>query len=194
MPVPQNRSEQKWTYADYLTWDDGQRWELVEGEAYCMSPAPSVNHQRIAGKLFRPLSTHLQGKTCEVFFSPFDIRLSEQNDVSDNYVETVVQPDIVVICDKAKLDDRGCNGAPDLIIEITSPSTAKMDLTVKFDLYEKHGVKEYWIIHPAEHTLLVYKRAENGKYGAADRYAGDGKVLVPLLGDLEVDLAEVFRE
>ena len=99
-----------------------------------------------------------------------------------------------MICDKAKLDDKGCNGAPDLVIEITSPSTAKMDLTIKFDLYEKHGVKEYWIIHPAEHTLLVYKRSENGKYGSADRYAGDGMVPVPLLGDLVIDLAEVFGE
>lgn len=188
------KTDQKWTYADYLTWDEGQRWELIKGEAYCMSPAPGVTHQRVAGRLFRPLSVHLQVKPCEVFFSPFDVRLSEQADASDNYVETVVQPDLLVVCDKTKLDERGCNGAPDLVIEITSPSTAKMDLTVKYDLYEKHGVKEYWIILPAEHTLLVYKRSENGTFGAADRYAGDDQVPVPLLGDLVIDLAELFAE
>lgn len=200
MALPQDRSDQKYTYADYLTWDDGQRWELIEGEAYLMqgpvglAPAPQRQHQQLSLALASLLYQYLKGKPCKVYDAPFDVRFSEGSDVIDNYVETVVQPDIVVVCDKAKLDDRGCNGAPDLVIEITSPSTAKMDLTVKFDLYEKHGVKEYWIIHPAEHTLLVYKRSEDGKYGAADRYAGDGKVLVPLLGDLVVDLAEVFSE
>ncbi len=187
-------NDQKYTYADYLTWHDGQRWELIDGEAYCMSPAPGVKHQRIAGRLFRPLSICLQGKPCEVFFSPFDVRLSEQQDSSDNYIETVVQPDLLVVCDKAKLDDRGCNGAPDLVIEILSPTTAAVDFKIKFDLYQRFGVLEYWIIHPAEQTLLVYKRGADGLYGAADRYAGADQVPVPLLGDLVVDLAEVFGE
>lgn len=188
------KSDQTWTYADYLTWDDGQRWELIDGVAYCMSPAPGVKHQRIAGRLFRPLSIHLQGKPCEVFFSPFDVRLSEQQDSSDNYIETVVQPDLLVVCDKAKLDERGCNGAPDLVIEILSPSTAVVDFKTKFNLYQRFGVLEYWIIHPAEQTLLVYKRGADGLYGAADRYAGNDQVPVPLLGDLVIDLAEVFEE
>jgi Uma2 family endonuclease len=188
------RSDKKWTYADYLTWDDGQRWELIKGEAYCMSPAPGRSHQYIQAALVSQIFSFLRGKPCDVYGSPFDVRLSEQTDASDNYVETVVQPDLLVVCDKTKLDERGCNGAPDLVVEIISPSTAKMDLTVKYGLYEKHGVKEYWIIHPAEHTLLVYKRSENGIFGAADRYAGDDHVPVPLLGDLVVDLAEVFSE
>lgn len=92
----------------------------------------------------------------------------DNNQQSDNYIETVVQPDICVICDPAKIDRRGCNGAPDLVMEILSPSTGGKDLIVKYDLYERHGVKEYWIIHPAERTLLVYKSGENGKYGAAN--------------------------
>jgi Uma2 family endonuclease len=188
------KPDQKWTYADYLTWDDGQRWELIDGAAYCMSPAPGVGHQKVSMDISRQFSSHLKGKPCQIFAAPFDVRLSEQVDASDNYVETVVQPDILVVCDKSKLDDRGCNGAPDLVIEITSPSTAKMDLTVKYDLYEKHGVKEYWIIHPAEQTLLVFRRGEDGLYGAADRYAGDDQVPVPLLGDLVIDLAELFAE
>ena len=186
--------DQKWTYADYLTWDDGQRWELIDGAAYCMSPAPGVGHQKVSMDISRQFSSHLKGKPCQIFAAPFDVRLSEQQESSDNYIETVVQPDILVVCDKAKLDDRGCNGAPDLVVEILSPATGGKDLTVKFDLYERHGVQEYWIIHPAEQTLLVYKLHEDKKYGSADRYCNSSKVLVPLLGGMEVNLAEVFAE
>ncbi len=192
MNLALKNSRQLWSYADYLTWDDGQRWELIDGIAYAMSPAPGVNHQRIAGKLYKPFSIHLEGKPSEPFFSPFDVRFSEKPNASDNYIDTVVQPDILVVCDKTRLDERGCNGAPELIIEITSPSTAKMDLTIKFDLYQKHGVKEYWIVHPSEKTVMVFKLQETGLYGVPDRYADDGKVAVPLLGDLIVDLKEVF--
>lgn len=188
------RQNKKWTYADYLTWNDGQRWELIEGEARCMSPAPGVRHQKISAELLRQFANYLKGKSCQVFSAPFDVRLSERSTASDNYVDTVVQPDLLVICDKTKLDDRGCNGAPDLVIEILSPSTAAHDFKTKFDLYQRFGVLEYWIIHPAEQTLLVYKRGADGLYGAADRYAGDDQVPVPLLGDLVVDLAEVFGE
>lgn len=191
---------QKYTYADYLTWDDGQRWELVDGVAYLLqgpvglAPAPSRFHQELSGALLYQILAYLKGKPCKVYGAPFDVRLSDQAQSSDNYVDTVVQPDVVVICDKTKLDDRGCNGAPDLVIEITSPSTAKMDLTVKFDLYQKHGVKEYWIVHPVEKTVMVFKLQPDGRYGAPDRYADDGKIAVPLLGDLVIDLAEVFGE
>lgn len=189
-----NNKGQKWTYADYLTWDDGQRWELIEGAAYCMSPAPGRNHQYVQAALVTQFFSYLRGKPCEVYGSPFDVRLSEKSDASDNYVKTVVQPDLLVVCDKAKLDDRGCNGAPDLVIEILSPSTAAVDFKNKFDLYQRFAVLEYWIIHPAEQTLLVYKRGADGLYGAADRYAGDDQVPVPLLGDLVIELAEVFAK
>lgn len=200
MPQPEKKADQKWTYADYLAWDDGQRWELIEGEAYLLqgpvgfAPAPNRHHQELSGSFFFQLFAHLKGKPCQIFAAPFDVRLSEQPDVSDNYVETVVQPDLLVVCDKAKLDDKGCNGAPDLVIEITSPSTARNDLTLKFDLYQKHGVKEYWIVHPSEQTLMVFKLQPDGCYGAPDRYAGDDQVPVPLLGDLVIELAEVFVE
>jgi Uma2 family endonuclease len=195
-----NKSDKKWTYADYLTWDDGQRWELFEGEAHLMygpvglAPAPNRHHQELSGELFYQLFAHLKGKPCKVYGAPFDVRLADMQESSDNYVETVVQPDIVVVCDKAKLDERGCNGAPDLVIEIISPSTAKVDLTVKFDLYQKYGVKEYWIVHPMDKTLMVFKLQADGRYGSPDRYADDGRVPVPLLGDLVIDLAEVFSE
>ena len=159
MSLPQNKANQKWTYADYLTWGDGQRWELIDGEAYLLqgvvglAPAPARRHQAVSRTLERQFDAYLKYKTCEMYHAPFDVRLSETSSASDDYIETVVQPDIAVICDKSKLDDRGCNGAPDLIIEISSPTTAKIDLTVKFDLYEKYGVKEYWIVHPVEKTV-----------------------------------------
>jgi Uma2 family endonuclease len=98
------------------------------------------------------------------------------------------------VCDKAKLDDKGCNGAPDLVIEIISLSIAKMDLTIKFDLYQRSGVQKYWIVHPAEKTLMVFKLQADGRYGAPDRYGDDGQVPVTLLGDLVIDLIEVFAE
>jgi len=200
MSLPQNKANRKWTYADYLTWDDGQRWELIEGEAYLLqgavglAPAPNRHHQKISGEIFYQLFSHLKGKACKVYDAPFDVRLSESSSASDNYTDAVVQPDIVVICDRSKLDERGCNGSPDLVIEISSPSTAKVDLTVKFDLYEKYGVKEYWIVHPVEKTVMVFKLQDNGRYGAPERYSDEGRVAVPLLGDLVIDLSEVFSE
>lgn len=192
--LPKIKEQEHFTYADYLTWPDDERWELIDGVAYSMSPSPLVEHQRISRILTRIIDTHLLGRQCELFTAPFDVRLYKNNQKSDNYIETVVQPDIVVVCNPDKIDRRGCRGAPDLVIEILSPSTGGKDLTIKYDLYERHGVKEYWIIHPAEQTLLVYKSGKNGKYGAADRYAGTDKVPVPLLGELVVDLGDVFSD
>ncbi|MHB8057961.1 MAG: Uma2 family endonuclease [Desulfuromonadaceae bacterium] len=145
MPQLKPKDNQRYYYSDYLTWNDGERWELIDGVAYSMSPAPGRRHQEISGELFRQLANYLKGKQCKVYDAPFDVRLSDQVDASDNYIETVVQPDILVVCDRTKLDEKGCNGAPDLIIEITSPSTAKHDLGTKFDLYQKHAIQEYWI-------------------------------------------------
>ncbi len=194
MPLPSSHISQHFTYSDYLTWPDGERWEIIDGEAIAMSPAPGRRHQQLLGELFRQFANHLKGKSCKVFAAPLDVRLSERTGLTDEKIDTVVQPDIIVVCDNNKLDERGCNASPDLIIEIVSPSTSKNDLTIKFDLYQRHGVREYWVIHPAEQTLLVYKLEEDRLYGKPDRYAWDGKVPVPMLGDLEIDLVEVFAE
>ncbi len=188
------KPEQKWTYADYCRWPEDERWELIDGVAYSMSPAPTRRHQDLSGALFNQFYTYFKGKPCKVYAAAFDVRLSDFQEQADDDVETVVQPDIVVICDPSKLDDKGCKGAPDLVVEILSPSTGGKDLTVKYDLYEHHGVKEYWIIHPVEQTLLVYKLSEDKKYGYPDRYSNTCKVLVSLLGELVIDLAEVFAE
>lgn len=195
MPHPKPNEKERYSYADYLTWDDGKRWELIDGQAVCMSPAPGRQHQHISKLLGRQIDAYLSDKSCEMYYAPFDVRFIETKDtVADDYIDTVVQPDIVVVCDPEKLDDRGCKGSPDLIIEILSPSTSKMDMTVKFDLYQRFGVKEYWIIHPSEQTLMVFKLQQDGCYGAPDRYAGDDKVAVSMLGDLEIDLGAVFME
>ena len=194
MPLALKNNNEKWTYADYLTWPDDQRWEIIDGMAYSMSPAPTTSHQRILRKLAFTINTHLEGKQCELFLAPFDVRFAEQKNASDNYIDTVVQPDILIVCDKRKLDERGCNGSPDFIIEISSPSTGKNDLTLKFDLYQRHGVKEYWIVHPEEQTVMVFKIEEDGMYGKPERYAGDDTISVQLFGDLVVDLNGVFAE
>jgi len=194
MPLPKLHTENRYTYADYLTWPDDERWELIDGVPYAMSPAPVRRHQGISVELCRQFANYLLDKPCKVYDAPFDVRLSEQSSVSDNYIDTVVQPDILVVCDESKLDDRGCIGAPDLIIEILSQSTAAHDVKTKFDLYQRFGVKEYWIVYPAEHVLMINRLGSDGKYGVADRYAGNDKVPVPLLGELVVDLTTVFAE
>jgi len=193
MPLPNSNAGQRWTYADYLNWND-DRWEIIDGIAYAMSPAPGRRHQELSGELFRQISNHLKGKHCKIFAAPFDVRLAERPGLTDDKVESVVQPDLLVVCDSSKLDERGCNGPPDLIIEITSPSTGKNDLTIKFDLYQRHGVKEYWIVHPAEQTLMVFKLLENGMYSAPGRFGGSDQVDVPLLGELVIALGEVFAD
>lgn len=182
-----------YTYADYLEWDDGERWELIHGVAYNMSPAPSRKHQEISQALSRKIGNYLDGKPCKVYVAPFEVRLP-LGDHDDNRTDNVVQPDIVVVCDKAKLDDRGCIGAPDFIIEILSPSTAKMDMVVKLNLYEKAGVKEYWLVHPTDHTVTVFKLGEDGKYGRYEVYEQSEQLSVDIFSDLVLDLREIFTE
>ena len=182
------------TYADYLTWPDGERWELIDGEAYMMSPAPSRKHQEISIELASQFHVFLKGKPCRVYDAPFDVRLPQHADQPDDEIETVVQPDIVVVCDRSKLDDKGCKGAPDLVIEILSPSTSKMDMQNKFFLYQRVGVKEYWLVHPFDKTVMVFRRNDQNEFGRAEMYASDDRVSVPLLGELIIDLKDVFSE
>ncbi len=189
---PRLKVQERFTYADYLSWSDEERWELIDGVAYSMSPAPSRMHQKLSAALFNQIFNYLKGKTCETYSAPFDVRLPETPKVPDEQIETVVQPDIVVICDPDKLDDKGCKGAPDLIVEILSPSTAEHDLKDKFYLYQRVGVREYWIVNQTDKTLMVFKLNSVGEYGRPEMYGSRDIVVVPLLGDLEIDLAEVF--
>ena len=190
MPQPKPQLEEHFTYGDYRTWPDNERWELIDGVAYDMSPAPSRLHQDAFGGIFFQIRAFLAGAECQVYGAPFDVRLPHGTQLDDD-IETVVQPDIVVVCDRKKLDDKGCKGAPDLVIEILSPSTSSKDLHEKFRLYERVGVKEYWIVHPLDRTVLVFRR-EGDTYGRPAMFASEDRIEVPLLGELVVDLNQVF--
>ena len=183
--------EERYTYKDYVTWNDNQYWELIDGVAYQMTP-PTTKHQRISGNIFSDFHIYLRGKTCEVFHQPFGVRLPLENE-PDEFIKDAILPDIVVVCDKKKLDDAGCRGAPDLIVEILSPSTKKRDLKEKRKLYEKAGVKEYWIVDPYNNYIQMYK-LENNKYGIADVYTEEDKIRAGIFPDLEIDLSFVFKE
>jgi Uma2 family endonuclease len=136
MSLPKFEEEDSFTYADYLTWDDEQRWELIDGEAFCMSPGPNRRQQELLLALARPFADYLDDKRCTVFVAPFDVCLPSYNNESDEEIDTVVQPDIIVVCDPEKLTERACKGAPDLIVEILSPSTLKRDIITKYELYQ----------------------------------------------------------
>jgi len=186
------KTDEKYNYADYLTWtDENERWEIIEGVPYMMSPAPRRKHQKVSGELFGIIWDYLKGKKCEVYSAPFDVRLGEKN--NDEEVETVVQPDISVICDEEKLDDKGCMGAPDLIVEILSPSTSKKDKFEKFYLYEKYGVREYWLVEIEEKLITVFKLQKDGKYGRPDIYSEESEdIKVGIFDDLKVNVESIF--
>ncbi|MCD5406378.1 MAG: Uma2 family endonuclease [Desulfotomaculum sp.] len=183
----------EYSYSDYLKWPAGERWELVQGVACNMGPAPSRRHQEISGELFYQIKGYLQNnKTCKVYDAPFDVRLSPKT--KDEDIKTVVQPDLVVVCDLSKLDDRGCLGSPDLIIEIISPSTISWDYITKLSLYEKNKIKEYWIVHPVDKTVMVFKLEKNNKYSKPDIYTEENRIKVGLFTELEIDLKKVFAD
>lgn len=185
--------DKKFNYADYLTWPDDERWEIIEGVPYDMSPAPAREHQRISAIIFAKIYNFLAGKKCEAYFAPFDVRLVESKDEADEKIETVVQPDIVVICDQNKLDKQGCLGAPDIAVEIISPSTSYKDQTEKLRLYERYGVREYWIVNPDAKYIMVY-RLEGVKYDKPE-YLNKSDILESrALEGLKIDLSEVWAQ
>jgi Uma2 family endonuclease len=185
--------KERYTYGEYLTWDDGERWELIDGVPYNMTPAPSRRHQLIAVELTRQFATFLLDKPCQVYAAPFDVRLPEAGE-AEAEITTVVQPDISVICDPLKLDDAGCIGAPDLVVEILSPSTSLRDHREKFNRYERAGVQEYWLVDPANRLVTVFTLGPDKKYGRAGVYGGEDRISVRTLPGLEVELPPVFRD
>ncbi|REE05611.1 Uma2 family endonuclease [Marinoscillum furvescens] len=178
-----------YTYQDYLRWSFEERVELIKGKLFKMSPAPSRKHQEVSRELSLALGNFLKGKTCKVYAAPFDVRFPNTN---DQKTYTVVQPDLCVICDHTKLDDAGCNGAPDLIIEILSPSTAAKDLKDKFELYEENGVKEYWVIYPEVAVVETYLLNADGKYSPPVKYVNGQSVNSEVLAGFEVLVSELF--
>lgn len=156
------KSEKPFTYADYKSWPEGERWELIDGAAYAMSPAPKRMHQSLAIQIAGYLDTYFAGKPCRPYIAPVDVFLPDADEPLDE-VEHVVQPDAFVVCDKSKLIDEGVRGAPDFIIEVLSPSTAMKDQTEKRRLYESHGVREYWIVNPETLEAFIYL-LKDGRY------------------------------
>lgn len=187
MALPVQQQDSRFTYADYLDWPETERWELFDGIAYAMA-APQRIHQEIVFELGRQVGNYLQGKPCRGYVAPFDVRLPKANEADDK-VDTIVQPDLSIICERSKLDDKGCRGAPDWIIEVLSPATAFNDMSVKLDLYQKHGVKEYWIVHPADRWIMVYTLQEDGQYGKPDIFSMEAPTSVTLFPDLSLDWA-----
>jgi len=197
MPLPTLNLDlsKRYTYADYLTWMDDQRRELINGFIHLMS-APIRIHQHISGELFAFVRAFIKKRKakCRIYYAPFDVRLPIAGHTEDDKIRDVVQPDICVICDPSKLDDKGCIGAPDLIVEILSPSTEKHDRKVKFNLYEVAGVREYWLVEPKTKTVHVFLLQPDGKYNSGTVYDCDQKAPVHIFEGLEIDLKELFEE
>jgi len=184
----------RYSYADYFKWKFQERVELIKGLIYKMSPAPAPYHQKIARKLVRNLDKYFEKKSCEMFFAPFDVRLPDaKKQVGDEQIFTVVQPDLCVICDLEKIDNRGCIGAPDLIIEILSPGNSKKEMGIKFDLYEENGVKEYWLAEPGEKVIYMYV-LQKGKFTGLRPFTEDDEVCSVLFPDLKFPVKELFED
>lgn len=188
MPLPEKNK--KYTYADYLTWSEEERWEIINGVPY-LQAAPTWQHQAVLLELARQFANYLQDKSCRVFTAPFDLRIPEANE-KDEETTNVVQPDIIIICDNSGLKKTGYYGVPELIIEVVSPSTGQKDKIEKFNLYEKAGVKEYWIVEPDEKVVMVFT-LEEGRYGRPQMYSEEDKVKVSIFDNLVIDLKPVFE-
>jgi len=182
-----------YTYADYFKWRFDERLELIKGKIFKMSPAPSRSHQDISVAITLKLGNYLKGKPCKIYAAPFDVRLPRSSK-EDTAIYTVVQPDICVICDLSKLDSRGCIGAPDIVVEILSPGNNKKELHNKYEVYQEAGVKEYWIIHPSEHTFLKYSLDNEGLFQPSKLLIGGDELTSDALPGFILDLNEIFEE
>ncbi|MDO7875180.1 Uma2 family endonuclease [Hymenobacter sp. ASUV-10] len=183
-----------YSYADYLSWQFNEFVELIKGKLMRPMAGPSVRHQELSQRLELSILSFLRGSRCRMFHAPLDVRLTRSTGNGDAQIRTVVQPDIFVVCDPGKLDERGCLGAPDWIIEILSPGNTSRDTKTKFDLYEENGVREYWIVIPGLQTIQTYQLDEAGEYQPSGEYAEPGLMPVATLPGLTIDWREVFDE
>ncbi len=182
----------QYSYADYLTWQFEERVELIRGWIWKMSPAPLRIHQMVFGVLFNEVYNYLNGKPCHAYAAPFDVRLTnKRKSKEDKNVISVVQPDISVICDSSKLDDKGCIGAPDWIIEILSPGNSKKEMREKFSLYEENGVREYWVVSTAQQYLQVFDLI-NEKFVYRATYLNDDQIPVGIFEGFSIDGGKLF--
>jgi Uma2 family endonuclease len=186
--MPLSKKKEHYTYADYVTWPEDVRCELIEGEAIPRESAPSDQHQRIVRLLFLEMGLFLEGKPYELFSAPFDVRLN-----ADGADDTVVQPDLALICDPAKVSFEGCSGAPDMIAEILSSSTDALVRVQKYNQYQKYGVCEYWIVDPRAKSVEVHILDSHGQY-AKSVYGEADAIDVNLLDGCKIDLKRLFSE
>lgn len=186
----------RYTYADYLTWLDDTRRELLDGYVRILVSGESLTHAKTSRQISLFLMNYIEKNNgnCQFFYAPFDVRLPKNGEKADNKIHTVVQPDICVICDKSKIDKRGCLGAPDMVVEIMSPSTQKYDLNEKFNLYEASGVKEYWVVSPKEKAVNVFVLQENGKYDNGTVYEDEVEIPVKTLEGLSLSTEKIFED
>lgn len=191
--MPLLKEDGKYSYADYLNWPEGERFEIIDGTPY-MQAAPSPIHQEVLNSINVQFYNYLVGKQCKVYPAPFCVRLTNHKEAKNEEIKKVVEPDITIVCDKSKLDEKGLNGAPDLIVEVISPTSVKMDRLIKFNKYEKAGVKEYWIAEPEGKIISVFVLQENQRYGRPDIYTETDKIKVSIFPDLLVDLKLVFEK
>ncbi|HAI75386.1 MAG TPA: restriction endonuclease [Microscillaceae bacterium] len=194
--ISQLDPEAQYSYADYLTWQFEQTVELIKGKIFQMSPAPNVKHQKISSKLHICIGTYLQEKSCNLFAAPFDVRLLDKRKSSqaNQDIYTVVQPDLSVICNAAQLDEQGCIGAPDLVVEILSPGNSKKEMRIKYALYEEAGVREYWVVFPSVRALVQFVLNEEEKFVFKSAFAEDEVFQAHIFPDLAIDLEEIFGE
>ncbi len=183
-------AEDRYTFADLLQWDDNVRYELYHGVPVALA-SPSDIHQDISGEIHYQLKDYLRGRKCKVYYAPFDVRLFEETGERPEDVDLVLQPDLLVVCDEEKVDRRGVHGAPDFVVEILSPGTARYDKLIKFNLYQRAGVREYWLVDPASRTVCVYV-LEDASYHTGTVYSADRSVPVSVLDDCQIDLTKVF--
>ncbi len=181
-----------YTYADYLKWNFEEQLELIRGRIYKMSPAPATLHQIVSGRLYGEMYPFFKGKKCQLFPAPFDVRLPVRNRKKPSQIDTVVQPDLCVVCNESKIDSRGCIGAPDLAIEILSKRTGPKDKGIKREIYEEAGVKEYWIVSPKGQTINVYLLNDTRKYNNPVPYAIDDSIESFIFPGLRLQLTEIF--
>ena len=192
MPREKGKPTKDFTYSDYLAWPEDQRWEVIDGAPFDMTPGPETAHQEVSSNLHGILWAFFEGKPCRVFSAPFDVRLPKRGETEDK-ASSVVQPDVMVVCDPAKIDVKGILGAPDFIIEVLSLSTASKDHIIKRALYERHGVKEYWLVHPLDRIVTVYRLVAKGRFGPAQILDGEGlKLEISHFPGLLVDFSRVF--
>ena len=182
-----------YSYADYLTWKFDEFVELIKGKVMRPMAGASRRHQRYSVRISAGVYNFIKNSACEVFTAPFDVRLVKSGANGDQQIRTVVQPDILVVCDQSKLDERGCVGAPDWIVEIVSPGNTAHDTKTKFDLYEENGVREYWIVYPGLKTVTAYV-LDNERYKLAGEYFEPGLMPVAAVPGLALEWAEIFTE